>query len=82
MITSYMTCKFCGKFSECTAVDLVCKKCIKKPATIETKHMNQILDFFSNKKGFDWWWEDIDGEIKSEIKRELKALLVKQGKEK
>ena len=29
---------------------------------------NDIIEAFKNRKGFDWWYEDLDSNLKSEIK--------------
>lgn len=34
-----------------------------------------IIVFFSGRKGFDWWWDDLDEDIQQEILDELDELL-------
>jgi hypothetical protein len=29
----------------------------------------------SDRKGFDWWWEDLDTDIQEDIKQELREAL-------
>ena len=38
--------------------------------------VDNILSIFADRKGFDWWWEDIPEEFQEEIKQDLMKLLV------
>lgn len=33
-----------------------------------------VIRVLDGRKGFDWWWDDLDGEIRDDIVAELDAL--------
>lgn len=35
----------------------------------------KIIDALSDRKGFDWWWDDLDPDIQAEIVAELDHLI-------
>jgi hypothetical protein len=38
---------------------------------------NEIIKVLSNRKGFDWWFEDLDSSLKSEIKMAVGRAAIK-----
>jgi hypothetical protein len=38
----------------------------------------KILDFFSNRKGFDYWFQDLDEEIQNDIRECLAEVIAKE----
>jgi hypothetical protein len=47
----------------------------------KTEASKKVLEFLSERKGFDWWFEEIDSQTKAEIKRKLGTLLKNLSKE-
>lgn len=40
------------------------------------EELDELLAVLLDRKGFDWWWEDIEEEFQEEIQDELHAVLV------
>jgi hypothetical protein len=40
---------------------------------IENDVVDAVLNDLEDRSGFDWWWDDIDPDIREEIKAELAA---------
>lgn len=38
-----------------------------------------VIDLLDGRKGFDWWWADVDPEIQAEIIEELDGLVTLKG---
>lgn len=38
-----------------------------------------IIYFFQGYKGFDWWWHDIEDDIKQDLLDDLRAWLGERG---
>lgn len=38
----------------------------------------KVLEFFEQRKGFDWWWKDVDEGIQDEIFTDLQNMLKKE----
>jgi hypothetical protein len=36
---------------------------------------NKIINLFCNRIGFDYWWQNLDIEIKNEIKEEISIII-------
>lgn len=41
---------------------------------------NDIIEAFKSRKGFDWWWDDLDSSLKSEIKMMIGRAAIKATK--
>jgi len=44
--------------------------------TTARKLANVAIDVLCDRKGFDWWWDDLSSDIRHEIKRELGRELI------
>lgn len=42
---------------------------------LASRIVETVLREFSSRKGFDWWWEDIDEDVQQEIREALTALI-------
>lgn len=47
------------------------------PTTRRGQLANAAIAVLSDRKGFDWWWDDLDADIRREIKVELGKALEK-----
>jgi hypothetical protein len=52
-----------------------------KRISIDKKIVEAVLEVLSGRKGFDWWWEEIDSQTKREIKLALRKAIANTMKE-
>lgn len=43
--------------------------------SLAQKIVKAILDELNDRKGFDWWWDELDADIRNEIRDELTEIV-------